>query len=82
MTGDWNHASQQHGESSEQLGFAVAVLGAGKPPPAADVSPETGGFGYPKKKLDNKRKLHKVTTGGPAADDSGDDDSDEGEADD
>jgi hypothetical protein len=75
-------ARKSYGENSEQLGFALAVLGAGKAPPAADVSPETGGFGYPKKKLDNKRKLHKVTTGGPAADDSGDDDSDEGEADD
>jgi hypothetical protein len=35
-----------------------------KSPPAGDVAPEVGGFGYPAKKMENKRTLHRVTTAG------------------
>jgi hypothetical protein len=39
---------------------------ADKSPPAGDVAPEVGGFGYPEKKMSNKRTLHRVTTAGSA----------------
>jgi hypothetical protein len=67
---EWWHYEQglrardTYGKNVEDLGFARDWLVTEKSPPAGDVAPEVGGFGYPAKKMENKRTLHRVTTAG------------------
>jgi hypothetical protein len=67
---EWWHYEQglrardTYGKNVEDLGFAQYWLVTEKSPPAGDVAPEVGGFGYPAKKMENKRTLHRVTTAG------------------
>jgi hypothetical protein len=59
-------ARETYSKNVEDLGFSQDWLVADKSPPAGDVAPEVGGFGYPEKKMSNKRTLHRVTTAGSA----------------
>jgi hypothetical protein len=59
-------ARETYSKNVEDLGFSQDWLVADKSPPAGDVAPEVGGFGYPAKKMENKRTLHRVTTAGSA----------------
>jgi hypothetical protein len=67
---EWWHYEQglrardTYGKNVEDLGFAQDWLVAEKSPPTGDAAPEIGGFGYPAKKMANKRTLHRVTTAG------------------
>jgi hypothetical protein len=69
---EWWHYEQglrardTYGKNVEDLGFAQDWLVADRSSPTADVAPEVGGFGYPAKKMANKRTLHRVTTAGAA----------------
>jgi len=69
--------TQTYGQNAEDLGYSLEFLVAEKAPPVADVAPEVGGFGFPAKKMGNKRTLRKVRTDVAVGDDS-----EEGESDD
>jgi hypothetical protein len=71
---EWWHYEQglrardTYSKNAEDLGFSQDWLVADKSPPAGDAAPEVGGFGYPPKKMANKRTLHRVTTADAAED--------------
>lgn len=78
----WHHeqglrASDTYGKNAEDLGFGQDLLLAGTAPPSTCTAPETGGFGYPKSKLERKRMLRKVRTSVDTEGNSGEDGSDE-----
>lgn len=69
--------TQSYGQNAEDLGYSLEFLVAEKAPPVADTAPEVGGFGFPAKRMGNKRTLRKVQTNVSVGEDSEEGESDE-----